>query len=82
MSSARQFFPISSGLTCLALTLLMLGACNKAEPEAVKIETDKPVAATETEVTSEDPFLWMEDVLGEQSLEWVREENARTLDVL
>ncbi|MBT8048226.1 MAG: S9 family peptidase [Xanthomonadales bacterium] len=29
-----------------------------------------------------DPYLWLEDVLGEKALEWVRAENDRTLGVL
>ena len=32
--------------------------------------------------TAADPFLWLEDVEGERPLAWVRERNARTLDVL
>jgi len=30
----------------------------------------------------EDPFLWLEDVRGEQALAWVEAENARTLSLL
>jgi prolyl oligopeptidase len=35
---------------------------------------------TETETT--DPFLWLEDVLGEPALAWVRERNAQSQQVL
>jgi prolyl oligopeptidase len=31
---------------------------------------------------TEDPFLWLEDVEGEKALDWVREQNARTLALL
>ena len=31
---------------------------------------------------SDDPFLWLEDVLGERALAWVRERNAESLHVL
>ena len=31
---------------------------------------------------TEDPFLWLEDVEGEQALDWVREQNARSLALL
>ena len=31
---------------------------------------------------AEDPYLWLEEILGEPSLEWVRAENTRTLGVL
>ena len=29
-------------------------------------------------MTQDDPFLWLEDVLGERALAWVRERNALT----
>ena len=31
---------------------------------------------------TEDPFLWLEDVEGEQALDWVREQNARSIALL
>jgi prolyl oligopeptidase len=31
---------------------------------------------------SDDPFLWLEDVLGERALAWVRERNAESLQML
>ncbi|MYW94137.1 S9 family peptidase [Amycolatopsis rubida] len=33
-------------------------------------------------MTVEDPYLWLEDVTGDEALEWVRSRNAETLDVL
>ncbi|NKQ52963.1 S9 family peptidase [Amycolatopsis sp. K13G38] len=33
-------------------------------------------------MADEDPFLWLEDVTGEQALDWVRTRNAETLDEL
>src|SRR5436305_14922579 len=42
------------------------------------------VAATTkgTQVTSNDPYLWLEDVHGEKALAWVNEQNARSRAVL
>lgn len=34
------------------------------------------------DVRNSDPFLWLEDVEGERALAWVREQNARSLDIL
>jgi prolyl oligopeptidase len=31
---------------------------------------------------SEDPFLWLEDAHGEKSMDWVKQQNAKTLSVL
>jgi prolyl oligopeptidase len=33
-------------------------------------------AIAQTQATAEDPYLWLEDVTGEKSLSWVREQNA------
>ncbi|OQW59019.1 MAG: prolyl oligopeptidase [Proteobacteria bacterium HN_bin10] len=37
-----------------------------------------PTASTPT-MNAEDPYLWLEDVEGERALNWVREQNARSL---
>lgn len=37
---------------------------------------------TRVNVAQEDPFLWLEEVEGEKSLEWVEQWNKKTLDVL
>ena len=67
MRKPKLFRQVPGGLICLAFSVLLLGACGKTEPESAK---------------AEDPYLWLEDVLGEKSLEWVRAENTRTLGVL
>ncbi|MEC5200544.1 prolyl oligopeptidase [Arthrobacter sp. PL16] len=36
----------------------------------------------ETTATTDDPFLWLEDIYGDRPLEWVRTENALTEDAL
>ncbi|MDN4609284.1 prolyl oligopeptidase family serine peptidase [Arthrobacter burdickii] len=38
--------------------------------------------ATDTTATTDDPFLWLEDIYGDRQLEWVRAENALTEDAL
>src|SRR5215217_393722 len=38
--------------------------------------------ATDTTATTDDPFLWLEDIYGDRQLEWVRAENALTEDTL
>ncbi|BBE21579.1 prolyl oligopeptidase [Arthrobacter sp. MN05-02] len=37
---------------------------------------------TETTATTDDPFLWLEDIYGDRQLEWVRAQNALTEDAL
>ncbi|MHA7210696.1 prolyl oligopeptidase family serine peptidase [Arthrobacter sp. MDT1-65] len=37
---------------------------------------------TETTATTDDPFLWLEDIYAEKGLAWVRAENALTEDAL
>ncbi|MFC3298240.1 S9 family peptidase [Arthrobacter agilis] len=37
---------------------------------------------TDTSSTTDDPFLWLEDIYGERQLDWVRAENALTEEAL
>jgi prolyl oligopeptidase len=53
------------------LTAIVLGSCSTTAPV-----TD---AAS---MTSEDPYLWLEEIEGERALDWVRQQNARSLAVL
>jgi prolyl oligopeptidase len=39
-----------------------------------------PIAAYGADAA--DPFAWLEDVLGERALGWVKEQNAQTVAVL
>lgn len=86
MSTLRLFVRIPAGPAFLITTLLLLGACGKSDSEAVKVEITKteplPDAVETTVEVAADPYLWLEDVLGDESLEWVRTENARTLEAL
>lgn len=53
-----------------ALAAIVLGSCSTTAP------------VTDTSMTSEDPYLWLEEIEGERALAWVREQNARSLAVL
>ena len=37
---------------------------------------------TAPQTDSSDPFLWLEDVMGERALAWVRQRNAESEDLL
>lgn len=37
-----------------------------------------PVHTASSSTTSDDPFLWLEDIHGDRSMAWVKKENART----
>ena len=34
------------------------------------------------QLTQEDPYLWLEDVMGEKAIAWVKEQNAKTQKLL
>ncbi len=53
-----------------ALAAIVLGSCSTTQPQ------------TESATMNEDPYLWLEEVEGERALNWVREQNARSLAVL
>ena len=82
MPIAKKISRIPGCLIFLSVGALLLGACGKKEPEIVKTDVTTTDPAQETSVATEDPHLWLEEVLGEESLQWVRTENARTLGVL
>jgi prolyl oligopeptidase len=54
------------------------------EPKADPIPEAKPavVEPKQTEVAAEDPYLWLEDVTGEKSLAWAREQNKKSTSEL
>src|SRR5215831_8319078 len=39
-------------------------------------------SAVQNTSQADDPFLWLEDVHGEKSMDWVKQQNAKTLSVL
>lgn len=60
------------------MSALMLSACTATQiPETELADTDLPKPA-ET-LPGEDPYLWLEEVEGEDALAWVRSQNDRTL---
>jgi prolyl oligopeptidase len=66
---------------------LLLAGCRQSGSETLQPEMQSSVAEHGEVIdaspeSAEDPFLWLEDVLGEESLDWVRAENKRTLGVL
>lgn len=74
----------------MCVAVLALAACGQGkqadetmkqapQPETVqKATTAQPAAAN----TQTDPRLWLEDVQGEKALNWVKNENKRSLDIL
>ena len=66
------------------LSVLALAACAATQtPETILAETDTaPAEAAETATPADDPYLWLEEVEGEDALTWVRAQNKRTLDEL
>ena len=67
--------------------LLLLAGCRQSDSNPVTTEVQAPGAEVAEiveapAIAAQDPYLWLEDVLGEESLDWVRAENERTLGVL
>lgn len=63
-------------LAATAIAALALGACSSTSTTAAANPETTPA------MSSEDPYLWLEDVEGERALNWVREQNARSLPAL
>ena len=62
------------------LGLLALAACGtQASMETLLANTVETPEQAETEVVTTDPYLWLEEVEGEDALAWVRSQNERTL---
>ncbi len=55
---------------------LFLSAC------ATSSGADPAATAGSANMNAEDPYLWLEDVEGERALEWVRQQNDRSLATL
>jgi len=45
----------------------------------IHAQDSKPAPAATT-ATSDDPFLWLEDIHGDRSMDWVKHENAKTAE--
>ena len=61
-------------LAWLPAGVLLLAACGPMD----RVKTDAPPVA----VAVEDPYLWLEDVGGDEPLAWVRKQNAVTKDTV
>jgi prolyl oligopeptidase len=71
--------PVRLPAALLAAALVVPAALTfpaMAQPAADSPAASAPAAAPD------DPYLWLEDVLGERSLAWVRERNAHSREVL
>ncbi|MGV6820842.1 MAG: prolyl oligopeptidase family serine peptidase [Parvularcula sp.] len=65
-------------LAFVAATACALGAgCENVDKEGAGTEKETPNAMTSS--LPADPYLWLEEVEGERALDWVREQNARSL---
>jgi prolyl oligopeptidase len=67
--------PLRTLLSFLVLLLNFLAACHAQEPAAQSAPQTSEESIVEL---SSDPYMWLEDVLGEKALAWVRERNATT----
>ncbi|MDC8830056.1 prolyl oligopeptidase family serine peptidase [Alteromonas gilva] len=77
---------ITRSMLLATVAVLGLNAClsqpsEKSSPaNTPEISSTEPkVQATETPGSEQDPYLWLEEVEGEKALNWVRNQNQRTL---
>jgi len=63
----------------IVCVLGLVWACGKA-PQRLETATVEPVpkAPAAAPAEGEDPYLWLEDVVGDEALAWVRERNAES----
>src|SRR5580692_209071 len=73
--------PASRAMGRMRLLLLAAVAAVTATFPAVRLFAETP-PVTQTTTTSDDPYLWLEDIHGERAMTWVDKENARSLAVL
>ncbi len=63
-----------------SLTSIVLASCASLDKESMtENKTDK---AQSTQIAENDSYLWLEEVEGERALNWVRENNTRSLNKL
>lgn len=58
------------------LAIAMLNTTSYSQNNKVSTMSNSPVSEHETQA---DPYLWLEEIEGEKALDWVREQNQRTL---
>lgn len=62
----------------IAVALALLGACANETAESPAGKPFMPQTLTPESVNAADEFIWLEDVLGERAIAWVKEQNAKT----
>ncbi len=62
-------------VAALALSL----ACSSAPPAVTPAPQPEPAPPEPGSLVEEDPYLWLEDVAGDRSMAWVKEQNAHSM---
>ena len=68
-------------ILALSAVVLMLASCGKQDTPMPESKT--PTAGEKQNIQIDpdnDPHIWMEEVLGDKALDWVRAQNARSLE--
>lgn len=63
-----------------SLTSIVLASCASLDKESMT--ENKTAKAQSTQIAENDSYLWLEEVEGERALNWVRENNTRSLNKL
>lgn len=66
----------------MVLLVLAAAGCSSEQPATSEAPEDSESSMTETAADAEDPYLWLEEVEGDRALDWVREQNERSLSGL
>lgn len=77
----KRFLPFAMIIAIAAMLSLpdqSVSAAGASPTDATQTTVAKAPAQTSTD----DPFLWLEDVHGTRAMDWVKAENAKTLSVL
>jgi len=80
MPSPHRLLPIGA----LVFAACSTGpAAESSAPEPVAAPAPAPASApVQAAAAGDDPFLWLEDVQGERAMDWVRQQNQRSLGSL
>ncbi len=66
----------------LALAAALISSYGLSARAAATADSQRTIAKAPATTSSQDPFLWLEDVHGARSMQWVNSENEKTLAVL
>ena len=64
-----------------AISILAFAACETQTPSETSLADSTP-SSQASEAAAQDPYLWMEEVEGEEALAWVTQQNDRSLATL